>query len=129
MARLAEEASDKNDISYVNEHHHELLSKYDEVVGFISQALKSETDETNPDLAEITKEIYLKHLQELMNKLENYEVDDAELIISDMCNMVYMGESVGSQIDEIRNAVDDFEYTEAVQRILTLVYSLERGDM
>ena len=132
LAKGAEDAAKKQDLSYIREHHGELIDKYRETAQVILDVLcpsKEVTEkEDQADLTEISKEDLAEKLRELKEGLDTFEADKAETLLGDMNSLIYDGTPVRELLGDVRQDVDDFEFGAASEKVETLIRNLEGGE-
>ena len=133
LAKESEAAVQNKDIAYVREHHKELLAKYHEVVRQISEALGRGENTAEQSYSETRKEIscdeLLAKLMELKEWLAAFEIDKAEVVISQISESEYQGTSVKELLREIRGDVEDFEFSEAGRKVEELLERMKGGEL
>lgn len=133
LAKESEAAVQNKDIAYVREHHKELLAKYHEVVRQISEALGRGENTAEQSYSETRKEIscdeLLAKLMELKEWLAAFEIDKAEVVISQISESEYQGTSVKELLREVRGDVEDFEFSEAGRKVEELLERMKGGEL
>lgn len=132
-AKDLEAAAKNRDAEYVKEHHGALLDGYRQVVQCISDVLDLGKDRSGQGLCEggeeISKEELLSRLSELKAGLDIFEADKAELLISELSGVLYQGMSVGELLCNIRQDVEDFEFTLASEKVGAFIKKVEGGEV
>ncbi len=132
MARKAEEAAKEHDADYIEEHHGEILAGYSEIAQLIVDALAAEENgavqEEPKDCAEISTGELAQRLEELKEKLDTFEADQAEHLISEMSGFVHQGITLDDLLDSIRQDVEDFELGAASEKVEALISSMKGGE-
>ena len=125
MAREAEEAAKNEDAAYIKENHEGLIGKYRETVQIISDvfgaAKAASPEETSASGTEVSGDELLKHLSELKESLDTFEINVAEELIKEMNGLVYQGTSVSELLRDVRQDVEDFELGVAAEKVGALI--------
>ena len=133
MAKAAEEAAKNQDADYIRENHGELITKYQETIQDIWEALGSgDSNLSGEDVAagtEVSKEELLRLLSELKGNLDVFEVSAAENLLEEMNGLVYQGASVKDLMQDVSSDVENFELTPAAEKVEALVHSIESGEV
>ncbi len=129
MAREAEEAAKREDMEYIKEQQNELLAAYECLVHNIKEMLGSKRTNAKEIYTEITKEEFLQKLQELKRSLETFEIDKAELLISQLNETNYNQTPVVKLLTEIKQDVENFECNDASVKLETLFVKVEGGEV
>jgi len=132
MARKAEEAAKNQNEGYIQEHHEEILTGYSEIAQHILDALDtgengSEQEEPQSRTEIVTEEL-VRRLEELKEKLDTFEADQAENMISGLSGFVHQGTTVEDLLHEIRQDVEDFELGAASEKVEALIRSMKGGE-
>lgn len=131
-AKNLEMAAKNQDSDYIQDHHEELLAQYHQVVQGILDVYDSGENSMNqvPEegTAEISKEELLRRFAELKERLDTFEADKSETLISEISGAVYQGESVGDLLFDVRQDVDDFEFSSASEKVEALMKKMEGGE-
>ena len=131
MARKAEEAAKNRDIAYIKENHEGLIGKYREMAQNISDVFcfdkEDSPEETSATGTEVSRDELLRRLSELKNSLDVFEVNTAESLFEEMCELVYRGTAVSVLLRDVMQDVDDFELAAAAGKVNELIVSIE-GD-
>ncbi len=129
MARKAEEAAKYHNAGYIEEQHEEILTGYSEMAQHILDALDTgENDsvqEEPENHTEISTDELIQRLEELKGKLDTFEADMAENIISGMSGFVYQGTTMENLLYDVRQDVEDFELGAASEKVEALVSSMK----
>lgn len=132
MAKNAEEAAKDSDAGYITEHHGELLDRYHQLTQRILQIFDSGENTlvqtAQGDETEISKGGLVQRLTELKDVLDTFEADKAEALISEMSAFVYQSTSVRELLCDVRQEVDDFEFTAASGKVEALIRNMEGGE-
>jgi len=132
MARKAEEAAKNQNAEYIEEHHEEILTGYSETAQHILDALgageNGSVQEEPENLTEISKGELVRRLEELKEKLDTFEADKAENMISGMSGFVHQGKIVDMLLHDVRQDVEDFELGAASEKVETLIGSMKGGE-
>ena len=126
MAKNAEEAAKNRDAGYIHERHGTLLAKYREMARCVHDALSPA--EAASAAAEISKTELLRYLSELKGALDTYESRRADALFAELDGFGYRDASVRELLREVRQAVDDFEWGSASEKLETLIDSLKGGE-
>ena len=131
-AKRAEMAAKNHDEGYIREHHEALLAEYQQVVQCISDTFDLGEDDSiqavQGDGAEISQEELLQRLAELKEGLDTFEADKAESLISEISGAVYEGVPVEELLCDVRQDVDDFEFSSASEKVEALMKKVEGGE-
>ena len=132
MAKAAEEAAKKQDLTYIRENHGELLSKYREMTQCIFKVLCPErqvlSEEAPAAGTEVSREELLARLSELKDCLGTFEAEKAESLLADMRGLVYQETLVSELLRDVGEDVEEFELGAAVKKVKTFIGSLEGGE-
>lgn len=131
-AKCLEMAAKNQETDFIRDHHEELLCEYHQVIQCILEVYGSDENSvaqvSMAGKTEISKEEFLGRLVKLEEKLDTYEADESETIISEMSELVYQGESVGKLLLDVSQDVDDFEFSSALEKVETLMRKVEGGE-
>ena len=131
-ARHAEEAAKNQDADYIRQHHGELLAEYRQVVQLISEVFElKETDSEQrikEEKIELSKDEFIQQLEGLKEGLDTFEEDKAESLISEMSGFAYQGASVKELLGNVRQDVENFEFTAATEKVDALIRKVEGGE-
>lgn len=131
MAGKAEEAAKKQDLSYIETHHEDLIAVYHKTAFEILDMQASENgSQNNGNLdkgMQICREEFLQRLSVLKGSFETFEAERAETLLAEMDNNIYQGVSVGELLRDIREDVEDFEFGKASEKLQALVDMVEGG--
>lgn len=132
-AKHAEMAAKNHDVGYIREHHEELLDEYHQVVQCILDvfelAEKGTMQLVKGNATEISEEELLQRLAELKGRLDTFEADKAESLILEMSGIIFKGVSMDELLYDVRQDVDDFEFTLAAEKVETLIQRVEGGEV
>lgn len=130
-ARLAEAAAKNQDMNYIREHHEDLLAEYRQVVQCILDVFDLGENSSGQGIRGegISEGELLQRFAELKERLDTFEADQAEALISEMSGFVYQGVSVGELLSDVRQDVDDFEFASASEKVEALSQKVEGGEI
>ncbi len=132
LARKAEEASKNHDAEYIEKHHEEILSEYSGTAQHISDVLKTpETDSVQDEpknRTEIATDELVRQLEELKEKLDTFEADQAEHIISGISGFLYQGITTEELLHDIGQDVENFEFGAACEKAVALISRVKGGE-
>ena len=139
MARQLEEAAKREDASYIEEHHQELMDAYTETARRVREILGQEKDgpdgETESDegtqvseAAPLTGEELLSRLEELQGSLDTYESDTAGRLIESLAGNAWQGKPVKELLREVEQAVEQFEFETASEKLAALKERVKEGE-
>lgn len=131
-ARHAETAAKNQDADYIREHHEELIAQYRQVVQCILDVFEFQENDSQVsqgDGAEISKEELLRRLAELQEELDTFEADRVSPLIVKMRGAVYQGTSVDEFLSGVRQDVDNFEFTSASEKVEAFIKKVEGGEV
>lgn len=132
MARKAEEAAKMRNAGYIEEHHEEILTEYSETARLILDALAAVENGSvrrKPEnRTEIAADELLRRLEGLKEKLDTFEADEAEGLISEMSGFVYQGTAVEDLLYQIGQDVEDFELCAASEKAEALIRGMKGGE-
>jgi len=126
QAKCAEEASKSHNAEYITEHQEELLDLYRKTVQCIEDVLDTGESSKTPQekSTEISGEELCENLEKLKESFDTYEADKAEEILCQMSNYSYQGTAVGKLLADVRDAVDDFEFDTAAEKVQAFIGSI-----
>lgn len=131
IARKAEEASKNHDAEYIEKHHEEILTGYSKVAQHISDALKTpETDSVQDEpknRTEIATDELVRRLEELKAKMDTFEADQVEHIISEISGFIYQGIMTEELLHDIGQDVENFEFGAASEKAAALISRVKGG--
>lgn len=131
MARKAEEASKNHDVEYIEKHHEEILAEYSGIAQHISDALKTpETDSVQDEQknrTEIAPDELVRRLEELKKKMDTFEADQVEHIISEISGFIYQGIPTEELLHDIGQDVENFEFGAASEKAAALISRVKGG--
>ncbi len=128
LAEQMEKAADTEDTAYINEHYEMLIREYEELcVDFrhlLSETLIRKIATINME-EECEKEAYLADMQMFLKGAKEYDVDFAKM--QELCERHPMGMLLTGEREELKHAVEDFDY-EAIAEILGRMIALLTKD-
>ncbi len=132
MARKAEEAAKNHDAGYIEKHHEAILAGYSETARHIWDALgageNGSVQEEAENCTEIAADELIRRLEELKEKLDTFEAEEAENVISGMSGFAYQGTTVEALLRDIRQDVEDFELGAAAEKVEALMSGMKGGE-
>jgi len=132
MARKAEEAAKNHNADYIGEHHEEILGGYSGTAQHILDILDTEENgsvqEEPENRTEISTGELVRRLQELKEKLDTFEADKAENMISEMSGFIYQGTAVEELLHDVRQDVEDFELGAASGKVEDMISGMKGGE-
>lgn len=132
LARKAEEASKNHNAEYIEKHHEEILAGYSGTAQHISDALKTpETDSVQDEQkkrTEITADELVRRLEELKEKMDTFEADQVEHIISEISGCIYQGIPTEELLHDIGQDVENFEFGTASEKAAALISRVKGGE-
>ncbi|MCH5272602.1 MAG: response regulator [Lachnospiraceae bacterium] len=99
----------------------DLLEKM--VVSYLPKELVQIQEDTAD--SEISKDKLLKHLSKLRERLDTFEEDKAEALLTEISGCVYRGTPVSELLHDIRKDVEDFELGAAAKKVEELIADME----
>lgn len=131
-AKAAEMAAKNQDAEYIREHHDPLLSQYDQVAHGIRDILELAEDGplqvVSEEKAEISRDEMILRLAQLKEGLDTFEADKAEHLMKDLDTMIYGGKPVEELLSEVRQDLEDFEFTSASEKVDALINQVKGGE-
>lgn len=131
MARKAEEAAKNHDEAYIKAHHEELLTKYHDTVQCIFDALDIGDDVSvqpaGENCTEISGDKLIQRLAELKESLDTFEAEKADALISEMSGSIINGTLVAELLRDVKQDVEEFEFSAAAEKIDVLIKGVEGG--
>ena len=76
----------------------------------------------------MTKEKFLRRLAGLKERLDTFEADESETMISEMSEFLYQGTSISQLLSAIKQDVEDFEFSSAMEKLESLIEQVEGGE-
>lgn len=133
MARRLEDAAKNDDADYIKEHHYALLDQYQmlsrEILKVFHPTEGSPAQAAQGDGTEMSKGELIQQLMRLKEKLDTFEADSSEALLSQMDSAVYQGRAVGELLSGICQDVDEFEFGAASEKAEALLRRIEGGDV
>jgi len=131
MAKRAEEAARDGDADYIREHHEELITQYHELAGRILQIFdiseKDPVQTAREDGTEISDSELVRRLRKLKEVLDTFEADRADSLIAEMSGHICRNISVDGLLRDIKQDVEDFEFSSAAVKTEALIKKMEGG--
>jgi len=132
MAKRAEEAAKDNDAGYIREHHEELLNKYHELVRNILQIFDTRGQDMGQAAKGVGTEIsdseLVRRLTELKEGLDTFEADKADSLLEKMSGLVCRNIPVDELLRDIKQDVEDFEFSAAAVKVEALLRKMKGGE-
>lgn len=131
-AKSLEMAAKNQEADYIREHHEEVLAEYRQVVqcilGLYDSDAESRSQESQEVTGELSKEEFLRRLEDLKEKLDTFEEESSQTLISEMSGATCQGESIGVLLSDVWQDVDDFEFPAASEKVEALIAKMEGGE-
>ena len=132
LARKAEEAAKARDAVYIKGHHEELLATYRETALALSDLPEDSRGSTKAEVLEdegawISREELLRGLHGLKDSFDTFEADRAETLIEEFSGWMYRERPVAELLQDIKAAVEEFEFGKASEKLQALIDSVEGG--
>lgn len=132
MAKRLEDAAKSDDTDYIKAHHGALLDQY----RMLSQGILQVFDPgknipvqtTQGDGTELSKAELVQQLTLLKGKLETFEAEGSEALLSQMGKAAYQGILVRELLSGIWQDVDEFEFSAASEKAEALLRRIEGGE-
>lgn len=128
LAKDLEMAAKEQNWDFIEKNHKEVLNRYAEVVLEIGNLLGDSLEEEAFMLTQVKREKLLEDLDQLMEKLRAYEIDEAEKIIQKLQDIKCGNLSGRELIADIKQDVTDFEFDRALEKTEKLHKRVERGE-
>ena len=126
LAKKLEDAAKNGDSAYIRMRGEALAERYRETVSAISDILGTEVEDAVTEAPEIDGRQLRDKLTELVSRLDTFEADAAEDIISELSGYSYAGEALADKLSGIRQLVDDFDLSGAAAGVRAVLD--ETGD-
>ena len=134
MAKALEAAGKTENLSYIREHHEEVMQEYEEVLleiggDNIRKSLAAEYVETMLEteaVEEVLKEelaadAYLFHLKDLVALLETFEMETVENKIALLSEYSYAGKNLEEVLKPVREHISQFDFMTASEFVTGLL--------
>ncbi|MBQ7680158.1 MAG: response regulator [Butyrivibrio sp.] len=121
LARKLEEAAKRGDDAYVRMRGEALSEKYRATAMSIREILGTEVEDAVKEAPEIAVEELGEKLQELVSRLDTFEADAAERILTELSGYSYSGKAMSEHLANARQMVDDFDLGGAAAEIRSLM--------
>lgn len=132
MARQLEDAAKNNDTDYIKAHHDALLGQYHmlsrEILRVFDRGEAIPARMERGDGTELSRTELVQRLTLLKGKLDTFEAESAEALLSQMDKAAYQGMLVRELLSGIRQDVDEFEFSTASEKAEALLRRIEGGE-
>lgn len=133
LAKDLEAAGKAVNISYIKEHHQEMIEEYQRVIGLLKDFRSDQDeDEEEEESAEDLPEIYDVEFERLVAEMEDamYGFDEEEMlrILDELQKYKYRGKALKGKLAPIRRKVENSDYMSAVESLTKLKEDLKNAE-